>query len=91
MVVGRATEYTGINGMMLSAFFLYYADRHHLAHSLVPWARWNYLYTIDKVLKEVFPNIYMKNASAGLIKASNGYRYSALSELYDRLVSSKKE
>ena len=90
MVVGRATEYEGVNGMLLSSFFLYYADRYHLAHSLVPRARWNYLSVIDKVLKEVFPKIYMQNASGGLIKPSKGYKYSALSELYVRVVSSKK-
>ena len=86
MVVGRATEYTGISGMILSAFFLYYADRYHLAHSLVPRARWNYLDLIDKILKETHFHSYMRNASGGLIIPSKKYKYSALSELYKRVI-----
>jgi fatty acid desaturase len=64
------------------------SDAYHLAHSLYPGVRWNYLPAIDRVLKVDEPR-YSQHASEGLLLSSDGIP-SALSELRDRLVTERR-
>lgn len=83
-LVGRPTDYFGISGWLVRVFVAPTSDAYHLAHSLYPGVRWNYLPLIDRHLKVHEPR-YVSNASEGLI-ARRGNAPSALSELYERLV-----
>jgi fatty acid desaturase len=60
-----------------------FGDCYHLAHSLYPMVRWNYLADLDRLLTRVDP-AYDRYRSVGFLKPS-GTRPSALSELRHRL------
>lgn len=79
----RPTDYVGITGWLVRFFIAPTSDAYHLAHSLYPHVRWNYLPVIDAWLKVNEPR-YTQHASQGFLLLSNGIP-SALSELYFRL------
>ncbi|HXW81641.1 MAG TPA: fatty acid desaturase [Acidimicrobiales bacterium] len=80
---GRPTDYRGALGVALEHLIFPFSDHYHLAHSLYPLLRWNYLPAVDRALKAGNPE-YARYASLGLIRAS-GDREAALSELRARL------
>jgi fatty acid desaturase len=82
-LVGRPTDYRGISGWLVRVLVSPTSDAYHLAHSLYPGLRWNYLPAIDRYLKINDPR-YTENASEGLLICSHGMP-SALSELRERL------
>ncbi|MCF7697395.1 fatty acid desaturase (plasmid) [Mycetohabitans rhizoxinica] len=88
-LAGRPTDYFGWTGWLVRVFITPTSDAYHLAHSLYPGVRWNYLPAIDRHLKVHEPR-YTANASEGLL-VRNGNAPSALSELYDRLVQTRRE
>jgi fatty acid desaturase len=81
---GRPTDYTRLSGAVVRVLVSPTSDAYHLAHSLYPAIRWNYLPAIDRALKIAEPR-YTEHASEGLILDRGGIP-SALSELRDRLV-----
>ncbi|CAB3766847.1 fatty acid desaturase family protein [Paraburkholderia humisilvae] len=83
-LAGRPTDYIGLTGWLVRVFIAPTSDAYHLAHSLYPGVRWNYLPAIDRYLKIQEPR-YTENASEGLIMR-RGNAPTALSELYDRQV-----
>ncbi|NSX08009.1 fatty acid desaturase [Pseudomonas lini] len=88
-LAGRPTDYFGLSGWMVRVFIAPTSDAYHLAHSLYPGVRWNYLPAIDRHLKIHEPR-YSNNASEGLL-LRRGNAPTALSELYERLVSTEQE
>lgn len=84
-LAGRPTDYFGISGWLIRVFIAPTSDAYHLAHSLYPGVRWNYLPAIDRHLKIHEPR-YSNNASEGLL-LKRGSAPTALSELYERLVT----
>jgi fatty acid desaturase len=84
-LAGRPTDYRGFSGWLVRVFLCPTSDAYHLAHSLYPGVRWNYLPAIDRVLKVEEPR-YTQHASEGLLLSRDGIP-SALSELRERLVS----
>ncbi|WNG23590.1 fatty acid desaturase [Cystobacter fuscus] len=84
---GRPTDYRGVSGWLVRVFICPTSDAYHLAHSLYPGVRWNYLPAIDRILKVEEPR-YTTHASEGLLFSSDGIP-SALSELRDRLVTER--
>jgi fatty acid desaturase len=88
-LAGRPTDYFGLTGWLVRVFIAPTSDAYHLAHSLYPGVRWNYLPAIDRHLKIHEPR-YSANASEGLLMC-RGNAPTALSELYDRLVSPRRE
>lgn len=82
-IAGRPTDYTGLLGLLVRLFISPMSDAYHLAHSLYPTVRWNYLPVIDRYLKVNEPR-YTAHASRGLLFPSDDIP-SALSELRDRL------
>jgi hypothetical protein len=84
-VNARPTDYHGLSGWLIKHCVLPATDHHHLAHSLYPHVRWNYMAAIDRVLKAREPR-YAAYRSEGLLW-SNGARPSALSELRERMTS----
>lgn len=83
-VNGRPTDYRGLARLAKHTIFPF-SDHYHLAHSLYPRLRWNYLAAVDRALKEQDPR-YARYASSGLLRA-RGDRPSALSELGERLTT----
>ncbi|RDS83898.1 dihydrorhizobitoxine desaturase [Dyella monticola] len=83
-LAGRPTDYSGFSGWMVRILVSPTSDAFHLAHSLYPGVRWNYLPAIDRILK-ITDSRYTAHASEGLIFSKHGAP-SALSELRDRLV-----
>ncbi|MGH9076017.1 MAG: fatty acid desaturase [Acidimicrobiales bacterium] len=83
-VNGRPTDYRGLGRLAKYTIFPF-TDHHHLAHSLYPSLRWNYLKAVDAALKERDP-LYGRFASVNLWHQSGG-QPSALSELFDRLTT----
>lgn len=81
-VNGRPTDYAGLGRLAKHTIFPF-TDHYHLAHSLYPTLRWNYLPAVDRALRARDPR-YARFASVGLFR-SRGDRPSALSELFDRL------
>ncbi|MEX3628910.1 MAG: fatty acid desaturase [Burkholderia sp.] len=86
---GRPTDYFGLTGWLVRVFICPTSDAYHLAHSLYPGVRWNYLPAIDRHLKIHEPR-YTEHASEGLLIRC-GNAPAALSELYERLVSHRRE
>ncbi|MBM7115178.1 fatty acid desaturase family protein [Archangium primigenium] len=84
-LAGRPTDYRGVTGWLVRVFICPSSDAYHLAHSLYPGVRWNYLPAIDAVLKVDEPR-YTAHASEGLFFSRDGIP-SALSELNERLVT----
>lgn len=82
-VAGRPTDYPGLAGVLVRLFVSPMSDAYHLAHSLYPTVRWNYLPAIDQHLKIVDAR-YTAHASRGLLFPRDGIP-TALSELRDRL------
>ncbi len=82
---GRPTDYKGFTGWLVRVFIAPTSDAYHLAHSLYPAVRWNYLPAIDRALKVEEPR-YTEHASEGLLFAQDGIP-SALSDLQERLVT----
>jgi fatty acid desaturase len=82
-LMGRPTDYRGISGWMVRILVSPTSDAYHLAHSLYPGVRWNYLPAIDRALK-VQDSRYTAHASEGFLISRHGFP-SALSELYERL------
>ena len=82
-LAGRPTDYRGIGGWLVRALVSPSSDAFHLAHSLYPGLRWNYLPAIDRHLKINEPR-YTAHASEGLLVTRYGIP-SALSELRERL------
>jgi fatty acid desaturase len=83
-VNGRPTDYRGLGRLAKHTIFPF-TDHYHLAHSLYPTLRWNYLPAVDRALRERDPR-YARFASEGLFRA-RADRQSALSELLDRLTT----
>jgi fatty acid desaturase len=82
---GRPTDYHGVTGWLIKHFVLPATDHYHLAHSLYPHVRWNYIAAVDRALKATIPH-YCTYRSEGLVWPS-GSTPSALSELRERLTS----
>ncbi|MEI2387402.1 fatty acid desaturase [Breoghania sp. JC706] len=82
--LGRPTDFPGPIGALVRSNVFPYGDSYHLAHSLFPSARWNYLPAIDAVMKRDCPE-YANHGSRGLFFGSGG-RPSALDELRHRMV-----
>lgn len=80
---GRPTDYAGLSGWLVRRLISPTSDAYHLAHSLYPGVRWNYLPAIDRQLKIDDPD-YTRFASTGLLFSRDGIP-SALSELRERL------
>lgn len=80
---GRPTDYGGVSGWLVRRLVSPTSDAYHLAHSLYPGVRWNYLPAIDRQLKIDNPD-YTRFASSGLLFTRDGIP-SALSELRNRL------
>lgn len=83
MWVGRPTDYPGVSGLIVRMLISPTSDAYHLAHSLYPGVRWNYLPTIDRFLK-INDARYTAHASQGLLVSKVSIP-SALSELRERL------
>lgn len=83
-VNGRPTDYTGLGRLAKHTIFPF-SDHYHLAHSLYPKLRWNYLASVDRALKEQDAR-YALYASEGLLRPHRT-RPSALSELSERLTT----
>lgn len=88
-LAGRPTDYFGLSGWLVRVFIAPTSDAYHLAHSLYPGVRWNYLPAIDRHLKIHEPR-YSSNASEGLF-VRRGSAPTALSELYERLVNAEQQ
>lgn len=84
-LMGRPTDYVGVTGWFVRVLISPTSDAYHLAHSLYPGVRWNYLPAIDRQLKKEDPR-YTAHASQGLLYSRDGIP-SALSELRQRLTS----
>lgn len=82
---GRPTDYYGVSGAIIRHLLFPFGDSYHLAHSLFPYVRWNYLPQVDKVLKQHCP-YYTQHISSG-IWIKKGNQHSALSELKERMVT----
>lgn len=79
----RPTAFPGLLGWLIGGLIFPLSDKYHLAHSLYPYVRWDYLPTIDRHLRATDPH-YPVYASIGLLIA-RGDRPAALSELRQRL------
>lgn len=79
----RPTYYKGLLGWLIKHLIFPGTDHYHLAHSLYPIIRWNYMKVIDIELQKKCP-YYIRYASEGLLFI-NGTKPSALSELRDRM------
>jgi len=86
LTLGRPTDFPGIVGFTIKSNLFPFGDSYHLAHSLFPSVRWNYLAQVDKIVRSNSP-LYAANASQGLVFSRNG-RPSAISELKERMVRS---
>lgn len=84
-VNARPTDYPGLSGWLLKHFVFPATDHYHLAHSLYPHVRWNYMPAIDRVLKARDPR-YAAFRSEGLLW-KRGPIPSALSELQERMTN----
>lgn len=86
LAVGRPMEFQGLIGFFIRHTIFPLGDSYHLAHSLFPTVRWNYLFCIDKLLKKQVP-AYSDNVTYNLV-FTNGNFPSALSELKLRVCKS---
>jgi fatty acid desaturase len=83
LAFGRPTEYVGLSGVLIRLNIFPFGDSYHLAHSLFPYVRWNYLPAVHELLKRHLEG-YMDHASQGLFWHPAGTP-SATSELCERL------
>lgn len=79
----RPMEFPGVSGWIVGHLIFPLSDKHHLAHSLFPYVRWNYLPAIDRYLREHDP-YYPVHQSRGLLRP-RGPLPAALSELKQRV------
>lgn len=79
----RPTAFPGLSGWVIGRLIFPLSDKYHLAHSLYPYVRWNYLPTIDRHLRKHDP-YYAVFQSEGLLFA-RGTMPAALSELRERV------
>jgi fatty acid desaturase len=86
LAFGRPTEYAGLTGLLIRQNIFPFGDSYHLAHSLFPNVRWNYLPAVHELLKRHLEG-YMDHASRGLFWHPTGTP-SATSELRERLTRS---
>jgi fatty acid desaturase len=86
LAFGRPTEYAGLSGLLIRQNIFPFGDSYHLAHSLFPNVRWNYLPAVHELLKRHLEG-YMDHASQGLFWHPAGTP-SATSELRERLTRS---
>ncbi|HEV7434026.1 MAG TPA: fatty acid desaturase [Pseudorhizobium sp.] len=82
--LGRPTDFPGISGAIIRNNLFPFGDSYHLAHSLFPAVRWNYLSGVDRLMRQASPE-YEQHASSGLVFSRKG-RPSAISELRERMV-----
>lgn len=82
--LGRPTDFAGWVGAILKHNVFPCGDSYHLAHSLFPAFRWNYLPAVDALMKRDCPE-YQEHGSMGLFFGSRN-KPSALDELRMRLV-----
>lgn len=87
IISGRPTDYPGVSGFLWRTHFFPVGDSYHMVHSLFPYLRWNYLPTVDKLLKKNIPE-YSEHLSAGLFLKKYESKPTAISELRDRMVRS---
>jgi fatty acid desaturase len=81
---GRATDFSGLSGLLQRYFIFPTSDAYHLAHHIYPYVRWEYMPVVDRALKIHEPR-YTQYISQGMLVGSEG-QPAALSELRDRLV-----
>lgn len=84
LILGRPTEFKGIIGFIIRHNLFPFGDSYHLAHSLFPAVRWNYLPQIDRILKEKLPD-YSKNMTCNLFLKTQKHP-SILSDLKERFI-----
>lgn len=83
----RRTEYEGLLGSIIALSFFPVGDRFHMAHSLFPPLRWNYLREVDALMNRSFSG-YAKNTSRGLFFGANE-KPSATSHLKNIMIKGK--
>ena len=83
---GRSLELSGLIGEIARALVLPFGDSFHLAHSLYPAVRWNYLRRLDRVLRDQDANYYAMRTSGLLVSRSKGAK-SAFGELFETFVT----
>jgi fatty acid desaturase len=76
---GKAIEFPGLLGMMIKHNFFPFGDAYHLAHSLYPTIRWNYLRAVHVFCKEHDLH-YRSRVNSGILLGRGEYP-SALREL----------
>ncbi|MFN6569906.1 fatty acid desaturase family protein [Dendronalium sp. ChiSLP03b] len=89
MSSGRPTDYPGIIGLFWKTHLFPIGDSYHMAHSLFPHVRWNYLPAVDRLLKRNLPD-YSERISVGLF-LRGGDHPSALSDLREQMVVSRQK
>ncbi|QRK12838.1 fatty acid desaturase [Archangium violaceum] len=87
--LGRPTEFRGPIGFIVRHNIFPLGDSYHLAHSLFPNVRWNYLPQVDELMKRYSPK-YSENMSCNLLIPARGLP-SAISELRERVVEGRLE
>jgi fatty acid desaturase len=85
--LGRPTDFPGLSGAIIRNNLFPFGDSYHLAHSLFPAVRWNYLCGVDRLMRKASPE-YERHASSGLVFSRKG-RPSAISELRERMVRTR--
>ncbi|MCL1127405.1 fatty acid desaturase [Shewanella surugensis] len=85
MILGRPTKFEGITGFIIKHNIFPIGDSYHLAHSLHPTVRWNYLPQVDTMLRNNIAE-YANNESVNLFFPGKD-KPSALSELKETMVS----
>lgn len=83
---GRSLELSGPIGELARVLVLPFGDSFHLAHSLYPGVRWNYLRRLDGVLREQDANYYAMRTSGLLVSRSKSAK-SAFRELFETFVT----
>lgn len=81
---GRATDFSGLTGVLQRYLIFPMSDAYHLAHHIYPFVRSEYMPVVDRSLKIQEP-LYTQYISNGLLFPTSG-QPAALSELYWRLV-----
>ncbi|WP_394826765.1 fatty acid desaturase family protein [Pendulispora albinea] len=83
----RPIDFPGVGGWVIRQLVYPLSDQYHLAHSLYPFVRWNYLPAIDRALKER-DELYARYRSEGFLFGREGMP-AALSELRERLTGAR--
>lgn len=76
---GRAIEFPGLFGKLIKHNFFPFGDAYHLAHSLYPTIRWNYLHAVHTFCKE-YDLRYRARVNSGILR-NTSENVSALREL----------